>query len=172
MNNEETLPLNQTEDMIDALIKDLANDEVIVRKNARDALVNIGHPVIERLEELCKSKNDVLKWEAIKALSQIADVQCLTFFIVHLENENPDFRWLAAEGLIGLGTASIKPLLKALIKKSSSVYLKRGVHHVLQQVVEGELKEIFQPILLELKETEEGEQVAVLAWALLRSIER
>ncbi len=47
---------------------------------------------------------------------------------------------MAAEGLINIGKESIKPLLKSIVKKSNSIFLLEGAHHILKDL---QFKEIF-----------------------------
>ncbi len=50
---------------------------------------------------------------------------------------NLGIRWLAAEGLIGLGEAGLRPLLEALVHHSDSAWLREGAHHVLKALAAG-----------------------------------
>ena len=133
------------ENEIEELIKKLYSKDGIQRKMARYDLVKIGKPAIKYLSGLLnepkdKEQKEYVRWEAIKTLSQINNPESIPILIKALEHEDFDVRWMAAEGLINIGEKSIKPLLKTLVRKSNSIYLLEGIHHVLKEL---QLKNIF-----------------------------
>jgi HEAT repeat protein len=117
---------------IENLINDLANQNGITRQKARYELVKMGNPALDYLLELQSSTKHLARWEAVKAISEIGSRESIPILINALEDEEFDVRWLAAEGLIDIGHASVYPLLKAFITNKNSIYLKEGVHHVLK----------------------------------------
>ena len=133
------------ENEIEELIKKLYSKDGIQRKMARYDLVKIGKPAIKYLSDLLnepkdKEQKEYVRWEAIKTLSQINNPESIPILIKALEHEDFDVRWMAAEGLINIGEKSIKPLLKTLVRKSNSIYLLEGTHHVLKDL---QFKKIF-----------------------------
>ena len=76
--------------------------------------------------ELLKHPDHEVRWEAARALGEIADPRAAPALVVTLEDEGFDIRWLAAEGLIALGPVGLAPLLEALAEKANSVYLTGG----------------------------------------------
>jgi HEAT repeat protein len=68
--------------------------------------------------------------EAAKALGNIGGHQAIQALISALEDDRFEVRWEAAEALIKIGRDAVKPLLKALIKKSDSTWMREGAHHV------------------------------------------
>lgn len=120
------------ENRIPELIKKLSSENSIDRIRARYELVKLGKPAIEYLIGLQYLNNDHVRWEAIKTLSQIAHPDAIPILINALENDRFDVRWLAAEGLIEIGKASIKPLLETLEVQQDSKFFREGVHHVLR----------------------------------------
>lgn len=58
---------------IESLIGELASRDGTVRQRARAELVQIGVPAIGALNEAAVSRDSQLRWEAVKALAQIAD---------------------------------------------------------------------------------------------------
>ncbi len=127
------------ENEIEELIKKLYSKDGIQRKMARYDLVKIGKPAIKYLSGLLnepkdKEQKEYVRWEAIKTLSQINNPESIPILIKALEHEDFDLRWMAAEGLINIGEKSIKPLLKTLVRKSNSIYLLEGTHHILKEL--------------------------------------
>ncbi len=117
---------------VEELIKDLADQNGIKRQKARYELVKMGTPVLDYLLELQGAEKHLVRWEAVKAISEIGSRSSIPILINALEDEEFDVRWLAAEGLIEIGSSSVYPLLKAFIANKDSVHLKEGVHHVLK----------------------------------------
>lgn len=119
---------------IKKLIEELTGENGIVRQKARHKLVQLGSPAIDYLIELQYSENHKARWEAIKAIGQIADPESIPILINSLEDEKFDVRWLAAEGLIEVGKDSVKPLVNNFLQNVDSEYLQEGVHHVLKEL--------------------------------------
>ncbi len=114
------------------LVRCLFSHDGIVRQKARYKLVKIGKPVIAYLIGLQYLPDQHVRWEAMKTLSQIADPDSIPILVNALENSNSDVRWLAAEGLIGIGRQSVGPIMEAIEERSESKILREGAHHVLK----------------------------------------
>ncbi len=135
--------------IISSLITRLESKDGLVRENARVKLVNIGKDAVPSLINMVSSKNDDTRWEAVKALGQIADPSSSPAVIKALEDEVFDVRWLAAEALLNIGTESIPPLLKALFENPNSLFLREGAHHVIRYMMKENNKfdEVLKPVL-------------------------
>jgi HEAT repeat protein len=112
------------------LIEKLGGPDGLERKSAREELVSLGKDSIDYLMELLKHPKHIYRWEAVKTLEEIGDPDSIPLFLEALEDDKSDVRWIAAKGLIKLGAQSIKPLLKTLDKKSDSIFIITGAHHV------------------------------------------
>jgi HEAT repeat protein len=119
---------------IPQLAKDLFSKNYLLRKKAREELVEIGEPSLDVLIELANSKDETVRWEAMITIVQIGSQATLDVLLSALEDSEFSIRWLAAEGLINLGKYSIVPLLQELLTKPHSTYLRRGAHHVLTEL--------------------------------------
>jgi HEAT repeat protein len=115
-------------------ILDLGSGNGVVRQRAREALAEIGSPAVSHLAELINSSSQMLRWEAVKALGQIADPGTAPLFISALYDEDEEVRWLAAEGLIAIDVHAVKPLLKELMGNAKSALLRKGAHHYFSEV--------------------------------------
>jgi HEAT repeat protein len=134
---------------IKSLIANLRSEDGIVRHKAREALTFIGKQAVRHLIPLLKDPDDDVRWEAAKALSEIADPRAVSELVATLEDHNFGVRWLAAEGLIAIGGDALIPLLEALRKRSDSVWLREGAHHVLHDLAKGDLdlKDLVAPVI-------------------------
>ncbi|MEJ2536335.1 MAG: HEAT repeat domain-containing protein [Calditrichia bacterium] len=101
----------ENQKIIKELIKNLGNSDGVIRERARRKLVSIGPSAIDYLAELVYTKNEMLRWEAVKTLSEIVNPVAIPLLIDALEDDKSSIRWLAAEGLIMLGREAVKPLL-------------------------------------------------------------
>jgi HEAT repeats len=146
------------EERVATLVAELASDDGPTRERARLALVQVGSPAVPLLVEALGDRRQQVRWEAAKALVQIADPAAAAAFVGALEDREFSIRWLAAEGLIALERAGLEPLLRALIERPDSFYLREGAHHVIHDLHHrgGPLKPVLEPVLLALDGTEPG----------------
>ena len=155
---------------ISSLIADLASDDSVIRVKARRALVSSGDKAVEPLIKALTNPNQWVRWEAAKALGQIANKKATNALINALEDKMFDVRWLAAEGLITIGPEVIKPLLQALIERADSVWMREGAHHVLHDVAKGDLEEIVVPVLTVLEDLDAPVEVPFAAKSALNKL--
>lgn len=140
----------------------------------------MGKAAVPFLTEALKNKNDLMRWEAAKALGEIGDPGAAPALVKALEDEDFDVRWLAAEGLIKMNINGLKPLLQALEYRGDSVFLREGAHHVFHDLSKGALRKYLVPVLAALEALEPGEEVPWVArhemvvevpWAAHQAIE-
>jgi hypothetical protein len=155
---------------ISSLITDLASKDGIVRVRARKQLVSYWVQSVAPLIKALSNKNCLVRWEAVKSLSQIRSPSSIQALIRALEDEMFDVRWLAAEGLIRIGRKAIVPILEALVKNSNSSWLCEGIHHVLHDMNKGNLGTVLRPVLLALEDTGQSLQVPLVARAALNTL--
>jgi HEAT repeat protein len=148
---------------IASLIADLECDDVIRCQKARRKLVALGHKAVPYLVRAMGGKKYWTRWEAAKALAQIADPTATAALIKALRDKEFDIRWLAAEGLINIGRRAVTPLLEALIENPSSTWLQQGAHHVLHDMNRGDLDEVLKPVMQALEDVEPYVEVPVSA---------
>ena len=142
-----------------ALVADLASHNDTKRVKARHSLVAMGKATVPLLIAALKSQNSLMRWEAAKALGEIADPGTASALVDALEDDDFDIRWLAAEGLTKLNILALKPLLQALEKRGDSILLQEGAHHVFHDLAKEGLRKFLVPILAALEALEPGEEV-------------
>jgi len=152
-----------------SLIADLTNDDGVIRVKARSALVSSGDEAVEPLIEALAAPNQWVRWEAAKALGQIGNSAATNALVKALEDRMFDVRWLAAQALINIGPEAIMPVLKALIERADSTWMKEGAHHVLHDLAQGELKEVLVPVLAALEDVDSSVGVPFAAKTALKS---
>ena len=159
-----------TEEIINVLIADLGSNDGIVRVRARKSLVAIGKQAVGPLLEVLVGKTRRVRWEAAKAIGQIGDPTAAPALVKALEDGMFEVRWLAAEALITIGKEAVVPLLQALLKHSSSTWLRDGAHRVLHDIGRKDLNEILQPVVLALEGVEPSLEVPIVAWTALKTL--
>jgi HEAT repeat protein len=150
---------------IETLISELSSHNDSTRRKARYALVGMGETAIPSLIEILRNRDThpLIRWEAAKALGEIADPKTAPVLVEYLEDEDFDIRWLAAEGLIKLNISALQPLLRALEKPGCSIRLQEGAHHVFHDLAKGALRKYLAPVLAALEKLEPGERVPWVA---------
>lgn len=126
--------LDQEEADLHDLITNLGSSNCLARQSARSALVKIGRRSASALVSALSSPNELIRWEAAKALSAIGDPAAAPALVEALEDDDFSVRWLAAEGLIAIGLDGLPVLYRALIQHSDSSWLREGAHHVLHNL--------------------------------------
>ncbi len=153
--------------VIQSLIVDLSSKDEIVRVKARRRLVSYKSRAVDPLINLLKDKNDWVRWEAAKALSQIGNPASIQALLEALTDKSFEVRWLAAEGLIKIGRKAIIPSLKALINDPDSYWLREGIHHMLHDINKRKPVKALQPVLTALEGSQPELEVALVAKSVL-----
>jgi HEAT repeat protein len=154
------------------LLSELTCEDIIRCQQARRSLVEMGHEAVPSLVEALGNKKSWVRWEAAKALSQIGDPAATDALIQSLEGKNFDIRWLAAEGLIAIGKQAVSPLLKALIDKPESIWLREGAHHILHDMDRGDWDEEMKPVIAALESFEPSVEVPLAARKAMKNINK
>jgi len=162
---------NSTADSVAALINGLASKNGQTREIARASLVSIGKPAVPYLLPLLDNRKHQIRWEAVKALGEIKDPAAIDGLILALLDEEFAVRWLAAEGLVALGSQVVLPLLKSLtqVKESTSILLRDGAHHILRALITDDPEKKLQPVLTALEDIEFTSKVPPAAELALKA---
>jgi HEAT repeat protein len=154
------------------LISDLDCADVEKCQKARLRLVSIGKPAVGPLIEALRSRKLWVRWEAAKALGQIADPATAEALVQALRDREFAVRWLAAEALIAIRRGGLKPLLGELIEDADNSWLRQGAHHILRTLAQTGLRETVQPVLVALDGVEPSIEVSLVARKVLDALTR
>jgi HEAT repeat protein len=139
---------------VKSLITALESKDGVVRVKARRQLVAYKARAVAPLIKTLSNENDWVRWEAAKALSQIANPASIQALLEALADKRFEVRWLAAEGLIRIGRKVVVPFLETLVEHSDSYWLREGIHHVLHDMNRGRLTKVLRPVLAALEGSE------------------
>lgn len=129
------------------LISKLGNKDGLVRQNARLSIQQIGRAAVPDLSELLSDKRKYVRWEAARALVEIASPSSARVLVRALEDKDFDVRWLAALALIRLGWPALEPALQAILLSPEPDWLWDGVRHVVRGMAKGELAQMLMPLI-------------------------
>ena len=155
---------------VSGLVAALGDNNGLIRQHAREVLVDIGHPAVPSLMTALASPQEQVRWEAAKALSDIAAPESAPSLVSALEDREFSVRWIAAEGLVAIGHRSVEPLLEALVVRGDRQWLREGAHHVLKVLSKRGSYEAIAPVLAALEGMEPELVVPPAAKAALKSM--
>jgi len=144
---------------IQSLITNLSSSDEILRIHSRESLVKIGKPAVPQLVEALMRGSHWLRWEAAKALGEIGDPTASPALVEALKDQEFDVQWLAAAALIKMKAGGIESVLHALMAQADLPLIREGAHHVVRELIKGELKEYLTPVLSALEGVEPSIQV-------------
>jgi HEAT repeat protein len=132
--NEYAIADEPSMDMMRHFIMELDNANGLRRQYARLAMVAIGEPAIDILAVLTMHPQSMIRWEAVKALSQMKNILTAPLLINALEDDYESIRRIAAHGLIALGKDGLISLLEALSSYKLTSILKQSAYHVIREI--------------------------------------
>jgi hypothetical protein len=145
----------QRAEQIARLIDELASNDPVVRQQAREKLCRIGgHDVTRALVAELVDPRRLVRWEAVKALAVLADPIAAPGLLHAIEDDDGDVRWVAAEGLIGLGHVGLLTVLSGLTRRARSIEFCRSAHHVLHDLKKHGHAEVIAAVLAALEQDE------------------
>jgi hypothetical protein len=160
------------DETIASLIGALASTDGVERHAAREQLEEIGRPAVPSLVRVLQSPSPHARWEAAKALGEIADASAAPALVHALEDEKAAVRWLAATALINLGRNALVPLLRGLEGNSDSIWFRDGAHHVLRGLIKDGVADEAIPVIEALEDIEPCIEAPIAAYHVLEDLRR
>jgi len=155
------------EETIEQLLAQLHTHDWKTREHARWQLVTLRELAVFPLIDALEDPDWHVRWEAAKALHDIADARAAPALVKALRDRRFGVRWLVSDALIALREASLPPLLTALVHHGDSILLRNGAHHVLRDLSRGhvsrEIAAILKPVVAALESIEPSMAVPMAA---------
>jgi len=152
---------------VDELLEQLHSHDGEKRERARWQLVTLRSVGVFPLIDALEDPDWHVRWEAAKALHDIADPRAAPALVRALRDRRFGVRWLASDALIALKEASLPALLGALVHQGDSVLLRNGAHHVLHDLNRGhvsrEMAAVLRPVIEALESIEPSVTAPVAA---------
>jgi len=155
----EEVPESAEATRVEALIEDLANQDVSAREKARAEMLKAGGEAVDPLSRAMGDPRPEVRWEVARVLAELQSPAALLALVAALEDEDGSVRWVAADGLISLGRDALRPVLEGLLDRSGSRLFREGAHRVLRHQISGEMHEVAAPVLAALEHS--GAEAAV-----------
>jgi HEAT repeat protein len=165
-------PRHAPERPLSGWIAALSSEDWKDREAARLALVSCDEEAIEPLVECLRDKRSRVRWEAAKALADLANPRAATALVGLLEDEESGVRWLAAEGLVAMQCDALPALLQALEHGAHSQRLREGAHHVIHELQVWKLVRLLGPVMHALRQPAADAAVPPAASEALDSLRR
>jgi len=155
---------------LSAFLASLADRDVGVRQRARRMLVTMGKEAVPGLGELLERGSFEARWEAALALSEIKDPAAAPSLVVGLRDQEPDVRWLAAEGLAAIGRPALPALLQGLIAHGDSFEMRQAAHHLIHDLKDLKLRQELEPLMNAISAVGDGSHVTAEAGRLWKKM--
>lgn len=152
---------------VEALAEALRSKNVAERAKTREKLVALRHVAVIPLLHRLSDPDEHVRWEAAKALAEIADPSAADGLAEALNDESAGVRWNAGEGLIAIGWDGAKQVLVTLLRKSDSTSLCTAAHHVLSHFARHKSGEFLTQVLERLEGVEPAVSVPLAALTAL-----
>ena len=163
-------PVMLSDEEIEVLVDALAHKDGVTRHNAREQLEGVGKLAVPYLVSALRSPSEHARWEAAKALAEIADPSAAPALVHALCDEKAAVRWLAGNALINLGHDALAPLLRGMEASSDSIWFRDGAHHVLRSLIrDGEADEAI-PVMEALENLEPRLEAPIAAYHVLQEM--
>ncbi len=155
---------------IHTFLKELDNQDIKIRNQARQHLLSVGEKAVPDLIQQLKTDRLRCRWEAAKLLGEIHDKKAINPLVDALMDDSINVHWAATESLIKFGRDATLPLLEGITHHFDSMRFRQGAFHVLH-MLEG--FHHLDPEVQEVLEALRSIEPAVNApWAAERAIEK
>ncbi|HUJ11637.1 MAG TPA: HEAT repeat domain-containing protein [Verrucomicrobiae bacterium] len=153
-----------------ALIADLGSDSAVTRDRAYHELVSLRRAAVEPLLDALRKSTEYGRGQAARALGEIGDPAAAPALIKALEDPKFDVRWMAVHAVVALGRVGLTALLRALIERPHSAWLREGAHHVIRDEAHAVWSRQLAPVRKALESLDPEDAVPVAAENALKAL--
>ncbi|HEV2579790.1 MAG TPA: HEAT repeat domain-containing protein, partial [Ktedonobacteraceae bacterium] len=118
------------------------------------SLVKLGGMAVPALLQKSKSNTAWIRWNSIRALSEIHDLRVLPALVEALQDNDHSVAWMGAKGLAHYGKLAMQPVLKMLMTSQMTPWLAETASYVLRNYAQrdADAKPILEPVVLRMRE--------------------
>ncbi len=134
---------------IPALLNALRGADEQLGSHIFSALVRMGHEAVPALIERSKSSSAWMRWNCLRALSEISDHRALPVLVPALLDTDHSVVWMAAKGLVRFRRVGLGPLLRLLMTNETSPWLVEATSYVMHELYmrDPKLKSYLEPVI-------------------------
>lgn len=134
---------------IPALLNALRGADEQLGSHLFSALVRMGHDAVPPLIERSASSSAWVRWNCLRALSEINDNRALPVLVQGLLDTDHSVVWMAAKGLVHFGRVGLGPLLLLLITNETHPWLVEAASYVMREMYlrDPKLKPYVEPVI-------------------------
>jgi hypothetical protein len=118
------------------------------------SLVKLGSHAVPALLQRCKSHSAWIRWNSIRALSEIQDVRAIPALVEALRDSDHGVAWMGAKGLVQYGSQAIRPVLELLMTAQMTPWLAETASYVLRSYAQrnADAKPILEPVVQRMRD--------------------
>lgn len=119
------------------------------------SLVKLGGLAVPALLQKSKSRTAWVRWNSIRALSEIHDLRVLPALVEALKDTDHSVAWMGAKGLVQYGKLSIQLVLEMLMSAQMTPWLAETASYVLRSYAQrnADAKPILDPVVERMRES-------------------
>jgi hypothetical protein len=118
------------------------------------SLVKLGSQAVPALLQRSKSGSAWIRWNSIRALSEIHDVRAVPALVEALRDSDHGVAWMGAKGLVQYGRLGIQPVLELLMTARMTPWLAETASYVLHSYTQRntDIKPILEPVVQRMRD--------------------
>ncbi len=134
---------------IPALLNALRGADEQLGSHIFSALVRMGHDAVPALIERSTSSSAWMRWNCLRALSEISDQRALPVLVQALLDTDHSVVWMAAKGLVRFRRVGLVPLLRLLMTNETHPWLVEAATYVMRELYlrDPKLKSYLEPVI-------------------------
>jgi HEAT repeat protein len=118
-----------SEEAYEVLADVLARSSDMRSTIAAEKLIEAGAGAIPSLEALLTRADRLVRWKAVSCLAAIHRKEALGPLLKAFQDESVDVAWLAADGLLALGPAVRRDVLRSVLERPMRIATARALRH-------------------------------------------
>jgi HEAT repeat protein len=136
---------------------------------AAEALVELGGAAVPGLTGLLDHDDARIRWRGTLCLAKIATPETRRGLLKALHDDSPDVAWVAADGLLALGSDATVDVLRSILAERLTSGTSRALHHYAEHAAPAR---VFRPLVAATAGSGVGESTLTAVAQALDTLER
>jgi hypothetical protein len=157
---------------VPALLAALRGADEQLSSQIFSSLVKLGSVAVPALLQRSKSSSAWIRWNSIRALSDIHDQRVVPALVEALRDSDHSVAWMGAKGLVQYSKLALRPVLELLMVAQMTPWLAETASYVLHSYAQRNLaaKPILEPVAQRMREAGFRVGTAVAAQKALQQL--